>query len=64
MVCTFFHAGLNDCVNAYCYYPKNPEITCPRKKSFIDEKGLLYRESPETQSVTAQMQQKRYPKQY
>lgn len=63
MVCTFHHKDLG-CLNAYCYYPKNPDINCPVKDKVLAEIGIIYRESPDTQSVTAQTQPRRYPKQY
>jgi hypothetical protein len=63
MVCTFYHNPLG-CTVSYCYYPKSPEIECPVKKEYLAEVGIIYRESPDSQSVTQQMQQRRYPKKY
>ena len=64
MTCTFYHEGLRDCTCSYCYYPKSGEITCPIKTQHIEKIGVVYRESPDSQTVTQQMQQRRYPKQY
>lgn len=35
MVCTFYHGGLNDCQNVYCYYENTNEVDCPIKKEYI-----------------------------
>jgi hypothetical protein len=62
MVCTFYHKELG-CTCPYCYYPKSP-IDCPTKEKTLREIGIIYRESPDSQTVTQQMQQRKYPKQY
>lgn len=63
MVCTFFYAPTKQCTCSYCYYPRS-DVDCPIKKAYLEEVGVIYRESPDTQSVTAQMSQRKYPKQY